>query len=46
MIFSENTAGTSFAASINYFDNYNNGQVVFGPEETILDYVELANEPV
>ena len=45
VIFSENTADTSSAASINYFDNLNDGLGAFGPEEKILDYVELANDP-
>ena len=44
VIFSENTADTSSAASINYFDNLNDGLGAFGPEEKILDYVELAKQ--
>ena len=33
-------------SSIKYFDNYNTGEVAFGPENQIVDYVELANDPI
>ena len=42
--FSSTVAQTS--GSLKYFDNYNTGILGYGPKETILDYVELTNDPV
>ena len=36
----------SAAAELRYFDNYNTGELGYGQEKTILDYVMLANDPL
>ena len=33
------------SAELRYFDNYNTGELGYGQEKTILDYVLLANDP-
>lgn len=34
------------AKELQYFDNFNEGNVLFGIESTIVDFVTLANDPV